>query len=431
MILSVAAQWAAFGLFSLLAVMGGLGMATTMSMFRSGIFLMASFIGVAGLFILLSADLLGLLQIMMYIGGMLVMVMFMVLFMQDPGGSMMASMKMSPVERLFSRGLGPRETEEVPQEEPALPESLNGHEQHRPASQPSTVSAPARHDHAAMTRSMQTEPERQAEGPLEVDLTPSDTSGASADDPPHHPPMTQDEQPDHSQMTHSGEQAADMAGMNMDRSQAEGAGHGGHGSGMEQDQVPSAGAAVDPDAGHEGHTGMTPMRPSAAPLMDHAAMKHGHSDPHSMAGMDMTAPEPTSPMDHSAMNHGQGHDMMDMDMAMTTPVRPWGIWLGAVIALGLGLLILLRPAWPTGLAGPLDPDSPRQIGNLLMSKYMIGFEGAGLLILLGIMGAVFIQRPGSHPSDPSHAAYVTAEETPAPISEQSPLPDTGRSGKGS
>jgi NADH-quinone oxidoreductase subunit J len=159
-------------------------------------------------------------------------------------------------------------------------------------------------------------------------------------------------------------------------------------------------------------------------------MKHRNRDPHSMAGMDMTAPGPNPPMDHSGMNHGQG-DMMDMDMAMTTPVRPWGICLGVVIALGLALLILLRPAWPTGLAGPLDPDSPRQIGNLLMSKYMIGFEGAGLLILLGIMGAVFIQRPGSHPSDPSRAAYVTAEETPAPISEQSPLPDTGHSGEGS
>lgn len=44
-------------------------MTMTMSMFRSGVFLMASFIGVAGLFILLSADLIGLLQVMMYVGG--------------------------------------------------------------------------------------------------------------------------------------------------------------------------------------------------------------------------------------------------------------------------------------------------------------------------------------------------------------------------
>ena len=84
MILGATAQVFAFALLSLIAILGALGMATTMSMFRSGIFLMASFIGVSGLFILLSADLLGLLQIMMYIGGMLVMVLFMVLFMNGP-----------------------------------------------------------------------------------------------------------------------------------------------------------------------------------------------------------------------------------------------------------------------------------------------------------------------------------------------------------
>lgn len=97
----------AFALCASIAVAGALGMATTMSMFRSGIFLMASFIGVAGLFILLAADLMALLQIMMYIGGMLVMILFMVLFMEDPGGAMMASMTgmMTPIERFFSGGL--------------------------------------------------------------------------------------------------------------------------------------------------------------------------------------------------------------------------------------------------------------------------------------------------------------------------------------
>src|SRR5680860_550310 len=99
------AEWFAFLVLALISLAGALGMATTMSMFRSGIFLMASFIGVAGLFILLSADLLGLLQIMMYIGGMLVMILFMVLFSMDPGGAMMADMKMSLVERFFSLGL--------------------------------------------------------------------------------------------------------------------------------------------------------------------------------------------------------------------------------------------------------------------------------------------------------------------------------------
>ena len=64
-----------------------------------------------------------------------------------------------------------------------------------------------------------------------------------------------------------------------------------------------------------------------------------------------------------------------------------------------------------------------------MSKYMIGFEGAGLLILLGIMGAVFIQRPGSHPSDPSRTAYVTAGEQPAAMLEPAPLPGETADGR--
>ena len=108
MTVGIVGQWIAFVVFALIAIAGALGMATTMSMFRSGIFLMASFMGVAGLFILLLADLLGFLQIMMYIGGMLVMILFMVLFAHDPGGDMMAGMKMSPIEDFFSLGLLPR-----------------------------------------------------------------------------------------------------------------------------------------------------------------------------------------------------------------------------------------------------------------------------------------------------------------------------------
>ncbi len=102
--IAAAAQIFAFSVFALIAVAGAVGMTTTMSMFRSGIFLMASFIGVAGLFILLMADLLGMLQIMMYIGGMLVMILFMVFFSHDPGGEMMAKMKMPFIEKVFFTG---------------------------------------------------------------------------------------------------------------------------------------------------------------------------------------------------------------------------------------------------------------------------------------------------------------------------------------
>jgi NADH-quinone oxidoreductase subunit J len=361
-ILSVAAQWFAFGLFSLLAVLGGLGMATTMSMFRSGIFLMASFIGVAGLFILLSADLLGLLQVMMYIGGMLVMVMFMVLFMMDPGGSMMAGMKMSFVERFFSRGLAPEEDQEKTGE--AHDDAHTGH--------------PGMH---------------------EAHSESADTASGAAE-------------AGHNMQVH------DMKGM------------GQHDMGMPTDH---AAQSVSPAGANDMDTdGAHAMQGMAGKEMPGADGPNQDSSDQDMKGTEMQQTPDSS--GHDTVMAGQdtsGHDMDmgGMDMSMTTPARPWGIWLGVVIALGLGLLILFRPAWPTGLAGPLDPDSPRQIGNLLMSKYMIGFEGAGLLILLGIMGAVFIQRPGSHPSDPSRAAYVTADEQPATMLEPGPLPGETTDGR--
>lgn len=64
-----------------------------MSMYRAGISLMLSLVAMAGLFILLEADLLAVIQIMMNVGGMLVMTLFMVMLMMDPGGEMMWDMK--------------------------------------------------------------------------------------------------------------------------------------------------------------------------------------------------------------------------------------------------------------------------------------------------------------------------------------------------
>lgn len=220
------AEVIAFALSAFIAVAGALGMATTMSMFRSGIFLMASFMGVASLFILLSADLLGLLQIMMYIGGMLVMILFMVLFMPDPGGAMMADMPgmMSPVERFFSLGLTQQKTE-------------------------------------------------------------------------------------------------------------------------------------------------------------------GEAD-------------------------GDATNDMDMgDMSMVTPVRRLAAWIALATGALLTALLLLRPVWPISAAMP-DPNSAEWIGSLLMDKYMVGFEGAGFLILIGIFGAVFAGRPDRHPGRRDRAGRAAMKEAP-------------------
>ena len=267
MILGPLAQILAFALLSLIAILGALGMATTMSMYRSGIFLMGSFIGVSGLFILLSADLLGLLQIMMYIGGMLVMILFMALFSHDPGGDMMAGMDLPLVEKFFSLGLLPKDEDEVEAEEV---KSLNGEEQ------------------------------------------------------------------------------------------------------------------------------------------QHHEMNHGEGDAHGHKGMD-----------HGEMEHGGGdgeHDHGDMDMSMVTPVRPYAAALGIVTTVLLVGLLLFRPAWPVVDATP-NPDSAHEIGSLLMGKYMMAFEGAGLLILVGIFGAVYIARPDRHPSPKGREAYVGLDEDPTELED--------------
>ena len=275
--MTAAFEIVAFALFSFVAVAGALGMATTMSMFRSGIFLMASFMGVAGLFILLSADLIGLLQIMMYIGGMLVMILFMVLFMHDPGGAMMAGMDMALVERWFSKGLVPRSQEHDQH-------SGQEHEQHE---------------------------------------------------------------------TH---------GMHHD-------GHGSHGA----------------HAAHE--------------------QRHGGSNGDmDMGGMDMS------------------------DMSMVTPVRSAAVWLAIVVAVVLVAMLLLRPAWHFVQAMP-DPDSARRVGELLMEKYMVAFEGAGVLILIGIFGAVLLARPSRHPDDPSRAARVAVAQNPEPIEDDGLQPLAERHGE--
>jgi NADH-quinone oxidoreductase subunit J len=284
----------AFVVFSFVAVVGALGMATTMSMFRSGIFLMASFLGVAGLFILLSADLIGLLQIMMYIGGMLVMILFMVLFMHDPGGAMMAGLDMALTERWFSKGLVPR--------------------------------APQRGEHGEQGR------------------------------PWHEEHGTQ---------------------------------NGGHG------------------AQHKRDTKGEAHQHSANGKHDEGRASHHH--------------EHQEHQGDTAQDRDNGHGMAGMDMSMVTPIRSAGVWLAVIVAIGLVAMLLLRPAWHVVQAVP-DPNSARRIGQLLMEKYMIAFEGAGTLILIGIFGAVLLARPSSHPDDPSRAAPVAAAENPEPIEDDRLVP---------
>ncbi len=61
-------EWIIFLALSLIAVITAAGMLLTMSRYRARLALMASFVALAGLFILLGADLLAAIQIMMNVG---------------------------------------------------------------------------------------------------------------------------------------------------------------------------------------------------------------------------------------------------------------------------------------------------------------------------------------------------------------------------
>src|SRR6266404_8728886 len=95
-------EWVIFLALALIAIVTAAGMLVTMSMVRAGLALMSCFIALAGLFVLLDADLLAVIQVMKNVGGMLVMILFMVMAMMDPGGEMMWDMK----RKMHLRGPG-------------------------------------------------------------------------------------------------------------------------------------------------------------------------------------------------------------------------------------------------------------------------------------------------------------------------------------
>src|SRR6266700_4401127 len=91
----------------------------------------------------------------------------------------------------------------------------------------------------------------------------------------------------------------------------------------------------------------------------------------------------------SGMTPRQYYDMM-VDMAMSTAQLPWAIALGALAAILLIILVIQTP-WPLAAGGPTQ-DATTMVGELLLSRYMIGFEGAAFLILAGIAGAVILAK---------------------------------------
>ncbi len=344
-------EWVIFIALSGVAVIAAAGMIITMSMYRAGLALMASFVALAGLFILLDADLLAAIQIMMNVGGMLVMVLFMVMMMMDPGGEMMWGMKRDmhmPGPGAFSmhmpRGKPP---EDEPEQDKSAQSTAWTCPMHPEVRQNQPGNCP--------TCGMQLMPV--------IDTTQSHTTDG-------HQGMAMESMPsDDMAMPHDMQMDGDSEHtMQMD---------------MQGTDMKSGEQALS--LSHEGH-----------------ATTHATND---MNGMDMSG----SDKNMSGMTPKQNYQMM-VDMAMSTSQLPWAIALGVASALLLCVLVVKTP-WPLAQSGPTQ-DATTAVGELLLSRYMIGFEGAAFLILAGIAGAViFARRERSNKAQPSEQEQTVAENT--------------------
>jgi NAD(P)H-quinone oxidoreductase subunit 6 len=68
-----------FGALAVLAVVSALGVALSKSILYSGFSLLGTLVGVAGLYLFIGADFLGVVQLLIYVGGILVLILFAVL----------------------------------------------------------------------------------------------------------------------------------------------------------------------------------------------------------------------------------------------------------------------------------------------------------------------------------------------------------------
>jgi NADH-quinone oxidoreductase subunit J len=316
-------EWIIFLALSLIAVITAAGMLLTMSMYRTGLALMASFVALAGLFILLGADLLAAIQIMMNVGGMLVMVLFMVMIMRDPGGEMMWAMKRGmhlPGPGAFSMHMPwHKPAEEEPVKEPEMQEAEWTCPMHPEVRQ----NQPGNCSKCGMQLVKQ-EPVTESK----------EASG--------HQHMAMEDAGTHTHMAHM-----EMPG----------------------DETSSVGQAMQAHEMHMNHAGAGQGDPAM------------HTPNHGKLGHEM----------HMAgMTPRQYYQMMVV-MAMSTAQLPWAIVLGVLSAILLIVLVVLSP-WPLASTAPTQ-DATTAVGELLLSRYMIAFEGAAFLILAGIAGAViFAQR---------------------------------------
>ena len=91
-----------FYLFSALTLLGGLGVVLKRQPVTSVMFMIVSFIGMAGLFVLLDAFLVGLLQIFVYAGAVMVLFLFVVMLLEIDQPAKLAKDRLTWVAALVS-----------------------------------------------------------------------------------------------------------------------------------------------------------------------------------------------------------------------------------------------------------------------------------------------------------------------------------------
>ena len=69
-------QWLAFGILTLLTIGGGLAVVTDRNLFHSALWLLLSLFGVAGMFVLLDAPFLAAVQVLVYMGAIVILIIF-------------------------------------------------------------------------------------------------------------------------------------------------------------------------------------------------------------------------------------------------------------------------------------------------------------------------------------------------------------------
>jgi NADH:ubiquinone oxidoreductase subunit 6 (subunit J)/predicted nucleic-acid-binding Zn-ribbon protein len=318
---------------------------------------------------------------------MLVMVLFMVMIMMDPGGEMMWGMKRDmriPGPAAFSMTMprvNPPEEDTADDKEPQ--DGANVSDWTCPMHSEVSQAGPGTCPKCGMTLIPRSE------------MTNGDTSQDAASQTftcPMHPEVRQD-QPG----------TCPKCGMTLIPA-----------NDSMQEQTQSDHHAMSMPMEHMEHDTMSmPMEHDNKSMsMEHAGAHSSGHEMHSMAMGESHKHDRQMSNDgmrnHAGMTPRQYYDMM-VGMAMSTAQLPWAVVLGAVAAILLIILVIQTP-WSLSATGPTQ-DATTQVGQLLISRYMIGFEGAAFLIVTGIAGAVILgKRDGKPVEQPSMQQTETGEK---------------------